>query len=228
MARNNLTRSSIVYFDEEGRENNLRRVLQAIRQCLKERPEIRTVVFMTARGEGPVLAYNQLQGIEPEPKIIAVTFPVTFAVKHGEDWVHPDISPKTKAFFKGVGIPVLKCRLPWDQIEGADGHNREVALIKNAVAMFGGSFPLCIQAVLQACDMGAVEPQQQVIAAAGDCAAIVTATATQYVFSRRYGLAVNEILCKARTPTMLYEWAKKREPIDENGALQLPPPTDVI
>jgi hypothetical protein len=204
-----LTRSRIVYFEREGGRANLQAVVQAISRKMAKRVDLRTVIFFTARGEGPLLAYQSFQQIEPEPRIISVSFPQSFVVRAGGQWVHPEIPAGLKRFFTGVGISVLEGRLPWDPIHGAEAHNRDMDLIKRAIAIFGGSFPLCIQACLQACDSGLIAPQQRVIAATGDCAAILTATSTHLAFSKGAGLAVNEIICKPRNPTLLYEWAKE-------------------
>lgn len=212
---------SIVYFEEDGRAN-LSRVVSVIKRTMSRRPELRTVVFFTAFGEGPALAYKRLQ--EFDATIVAVTFPPTFRVKQGERVFTPCIEDRAKQFFAGVGIKVLTGRLPWDESDGCDSHNNEMAVIKKTLSVFGGSFPLCVQAVLQACDMGAIAIGERVIAATGDCAAVVTATATQYVFSKEFGLAVNEILCKSRNPTLLYSWAKR--PTVPDNVLEIGPGED--
>ncbi|HUX66252.1 MAG TPA: hypothetical protein VMV31_02050 [Terriglobales bacterium] len=201
----------IVYFEEEGR-GNLARVVSVIKRTMVRRPDLRKVIFFTAFGEGPALAYNRLQGLDAT--IIAVTFPLTFRAKHGDRVFAPCIEERAKQYFNDVGIKVLTGRLPWDESDGCDSHNREIAVIKKSLSLFGGSFPLCVQAVLQACDMGAIAIGERVIAATGDCAAVVTATATQYVFSKDFGLSINEILCKPRNPTLLYAWAKRAKSPD--------------
>ena len=189
--------SSILYFDHEGRDNLLR-VIKVLRRTFRNRPELRSgkVIFFTAFGEGPALAYNQLQDFDA--KIIAVTFPPSFTVRLKDREVHPHLDPKVLAFFHGVGIKVLSGRLPLDPIKGADALNRETKLIKDVFTTISGSFPLCIQAVLQSCDMGEVSPGEVVIAVTGDCAAIVTASTTESFLSAEDGLVVNEILCKPR------------------------------
>lgn len=151
---------------------------------------------MTAIGEGPALAHNLLQQFDP--KIIAVTFPPNFFVQRGEERIYPRIPPKVQAFFDGVGIKVVTGRLPFDQIEGALAHNEQMRLIRDVLGVFGGSFSLSIQAVLQACDVGAVEIGEQVVAIAGDSASLMTASTTAKFLSRQGGLAVNEIFCKPR------------------------------
>jgi uncharacterized protein len=191
---------SVVYFDHEGRDN-LVHLIKVLKRLLRKRIELREkkFIFFTSFGEGPALAYNQFQ--EFDVKIIAVTFPRSFTVKiNGED-VHPAIQPKVKAFFDGVGIKVLSGRLPFDSIEETES-GRDTKLIKDVFTTISGSFPLCVQAVLQACDMGEVEPGEEVVGVTGDCAAIITASTTSSFLSADGGLAVNEILCKPRNLTI--------------------------
>jgi hypothetical protein len=115
----------------------------------------------------------------------------------------PEIPEKIQRFFQAFEIPIVTNRLPFDNIEGADAHNREMSLIRDTLALFGGSIPLAIQAVLQATDAGHVNIGEQVIAATGDCALLVTASTTR-LFLRKdhFGLVVNEIICKPRSLTI--------------------------
>lgn len=187
--------TAITYFGEEGREN-MTSVLGVIQRRMKKHPHLRRLklVIFTAYGEGPARAYNTLQ--EFGPNIIAVTCPPDFTVKRGDDTYRPEIEPKLRKFFNGVGIQVLTGRLPFDPIDGMDGHNREMQLIRDALSIFGGGIVPCVQAVMQACDMGAVKIGEQVIAMSGDWAALMTASNTKSAFTRKNGIAVNEIFCK--------------------------------
>jgi len=223
MAMNRLPNGQTTfYFDSEGR-NNLVQVIRILRRLLRKRIELRSkkFVFFTAAGEGPVLAYNQLH--EYDVELIAVTFPRTFTVYvEGKGEVHPEIQPKVRAFFEGVGIKVLSGRLPFDVIDGAEALNRDAKLIKSVLTTVSGSFPLCIQGVLQACDMGAVEPGEEVIGVTGDCAALITASTTDRFLSPDGGLVVNEILCKPRTLNI----ARKQRPNVSSGSLFPEPPQE--
>lgn len=194
---------SIYYFDQEGREN-WEQVLRLVKRAFKRRPEFRSykVIIFTAIGEGPALAYNLLQDYLDTTKIIAVTFPPDFTVVRDGQPVSPRIFPKAKAFFDGVGIPVITARLPFQAIEGVEGHNQQMKLIGDVLTLFGGSFSLSVQAVLQACDHGLVEVGEKVIAVTGDSAAVITASTTSKFLNRDQGLAVNEIICKSRNMTI--------------------------
>lgn len=196
--------SQIVYFESEGREGNLQQVIRVIKKFLKKRDELRPLklVIFTARGEGPMIAYKELMTYSP--KIVAVTFPLDFSIKdpNSEDRYFPRIPEQVKKFFAGVGITVISpAPLPLDSIEGLEGHNQEAKVVKDAIALFGGGFTNCVQAVLRACDAGEIMPGERVIAMSGDCAAIITAS-TAKKFLTPEGLAIHEILCKPRNFTI--------------------------
>ncbi len=97
----------IVYFDTEGR-TNLPEVIRVVKQKLKSREELRAlkIVVLTAEGEGPLLAYNNLGMYDP--KIVIVTFPLSFSVKGKDDTRHyPKISERLKKFFVGLEFPIV-------------------------------------------------------------------------------------------------------------------------
>lgn len=190
--------SQIVYFEREGRDN-LGEVLRVVKKTLRKRTDLRALklVIFTAEGEGPWMAYNQLDD-EFDTKIVAVTFPLDYSAKYKDERIFPRIPDKVKKFFDGVGIMVVSPGpLPFDLIEGLEQHNQQMKIIRDAITIFGGGFTLCIQAVLRACDSGLVMPGEQVIAMGGDCAALITAGMTNK-FLTKNGISVDEILCKPR------------------------------
>ena len=201
---NNKTCAQIVYFDSEGRQN-LEEVLRVVKKALKKREELRSlkIVIFTAEGQGPAMAYNMLR--EFRPKIIAVTFPVHYSVKlaGSEEPFFPKIREEIRDFFNGVKIEVVvPPSLPFDEISGMDGHNQQVKLIRQTIAMFGYGFGLCIQAILRACDVGLIEEGDLVIAMSGDTAGLFIASNTEHFLNRQNGLQVQEIFCKARNLTI--------------------------
>jgi hypothetical protein len=200
---NNSTRAPIFYFDAEGRAN-LEEVLKVMKKTLKSREDLRglKIVVFTAEGRGPALAYNQLG--EYSPKMIAVTFPRGFSVKgpNGHPYC-PRISEGVLKFFKGVEIDVIvPPRLPLDLIEGMEGHNQQMQLVRRTMAIFGTGFEMCLQAVMCACDMGLIEEGEEVIAFSGDTAGLFRASPTKKYLSPQFGLAVQEIFCKPRRLTV--------------------------
>jgi hypothetical protein len=196
-----MTRASKVhYFESEGREN-LPAVIKSIKAYLKGLDSQNLVapqkiVFLTLQGEGPMLAYNQLQSENLE--FVAVTFPAHYGTTRPDGTMFvPEIPDKVRQFFHGVGIPIITQRFPLDNIAGCEAHNREMSLIRDTLIMFGGSFPLAVQAVLQATDSGLLKVGEQVLVATGDTALLVTASTTEFFLRKDHlGFAVNEVLCK--------------------------------
>jgi hypothetical protein len=180
---------------------------------------------MTFRGEGALLAYHEL--IDEDVTIIAVLFPPTYRVVSKDTVTYSEIPEKIRKFFKGVDVRVIRTRLPFDEITGAESHNKEMSALKKTLSIFGGSMPLAIQAVLQATDSGEVCSGEQVIAITSDTALVITASTTKDFISPMAGLQVNEIICKPRLFTIARPIPKPAEGL---GA-PLPPvgkPTLVI
>jgi hypothetical protein len=195
----------VQHFDSEGREN-LRYVIKNVKNYLRailnngESP-LPKLVFLTGQGEGPMIAYNELNGLDV--KMIAVTFPRGFHVKVNENEVfYPQIPERVRKFFSGVEIPIITGRLPFDSMSEADAHNREMAFLRSALALFGGSMPLAIQAVLQATDSGLVKTGEEVIAVTSDTAVLITASTSDLFLNKNCGMMVNEIICKPRNFTI--------------------------
>ena len=216
------TNASIVYFESEGRQN-LHEVVRVIRRALRKRPELRTLkmVIFTAEGQGPAIAYNMLR--EHRPKMIAVTFPLDFSVKlpDSEDRYFPRISEEVRRFFKVYEIDVIvPPDLPFDCIEGLDGHNQQVDLIKKTIAMFGSGFSLCIQAILRACDVGALDEGELVIGMSGDIAGLFIASNTKHFLNKANGLQDVEILCKPRCLTISRRAPAQSNPISTAKILE--------
>jgi hypothetical protein len=214
----------VQYFDSEGREN-LPYVIKSVKLYLRAMLAdgisfLPKIVFLTGQGEGPMLAYNQLGGMNVN--IIAVTFPPGFRVKISEkETFTPEVSERVKKFFAGVEIPIVTGRLPFDEMDGADSHNKEMGLIRSALSIFGGSIPLAIQAALQATDAGLVSIGEQVIAVTSDTAVLITASTTAKFLSKNCGITVNEIICKPRVFTI----SRRAQLIERRRELSTDPET---
>jgi hypothetical protein len=216
------TGAQIVYFDSEGRQN-LEQVLRVVKKALNKREELRSlkIVFLTAEGQGPALAYSKLR--EYKPKMIAVTFPLNFSVKrpdNGEIYF-PRIADDIRCFFNGAKIDVVvPPSLPFDSIDGLDGHNQQVKVIRQTIAIFGAGFGLCVQAVLRACDVGLLNEGDLVIAISGDTAGLFVASTTSHFLNQKGGLQVQEIFCKARNLTISRPTIKQLEEPQEKKILE--------
>lgn len=195
--------AQIVYFASEGR-HNLIEVVRILKRILKRREELRShkIVIFTAYGEGPSLVFNKLG--DYSPKIIAVTFPRTFSVARQDgERLYPKISDSVLKFFSGVGIDVIvPPTLPFDVIDGMDGHNQQVKLIRRTIAIFGGGFELCLQAILRACDAGFIEEGESVIGMSGDVAGLFIASTTAHFLNAENGASIQEIFCKPKRLTV--------------------------
>ncbi len=195
--------SPIFYFESEGRKN-IEQVIRVLKRVLKKRPDLHglKIIVFTAEGQGPALAYSRLATFQP--KIVAVTFPLTYSIKlkNGESYC-PRISPDVLKFFKGVEIEVsVPPRLPFDLIEGMEAHNQQMRLVRQTIAIFGSGFELCLQAVMCACDVGLVREGEQVIAFSADTAGLFVASPTRRFMSPHTGLIVEEIFCKPNRLTI--------------------------
>lgn len=219
MAVNKVRKSTekILYFYEQGKVN-LPELVQALKKVFGRREDLRAckIVVFTAHGEGAYLAFTKL--VEFAPRVVAVTFPPTFAMKRGEAWFHPQVNENMRNFFKQVGVTVLVPQsLPFDPIAGMEGHNQSMKLVKQSLDLFGGGFSLCVQAVLRACDAGLVEPGEMVVAFSGDTAALVRASPTSCFLLADVGLEIVEILCKHRNTPIAAPW---QEEVVERPALE--------
>jgi hypothetical protein len=188
----------ITYFLQEGREN--------LEDCLKiafqgaKQHGIGTIVIFTARGEGVRIAFERFQS-QPEYsniRLVAVTF------AQGKEFTDSDKTPiklditkEDREEFTRRNIPIVKAHLPFDPITpliwqtGTLG--QDLNLVGSALAIFGGSMSLCIQAVVVACDAGEIGIGEPVVALTSDTAILVQATSTRRMLSE---LIVREILCK--------------------------------
>jgi hypothetical protein len=194
----------IAYFLQEGRDN-LRNCLQIAFASAKQQNVSKIVIF-TARGEGVRIAL-ELFCSQPEYshiKLVAVSFAngKIFTDKKGER-IEARISPEDLELFKQHNIPVVRAHLPFDPITPFHGNNgmlgQDLSLVSEALSVFGGSMPLCIQAIMMGCDAGAVEIGEHVIALTSDTAILAQASNTDRMLGE---LIVREILCKAAVLTI--------------------------
>jgi hypothetical protein len=186
------------YFLEEGKAN--------LQDCLKvafeaaRNQNIGKLVIFTSEGEGVRLALTEFcsQDQYNHIKLVAVTFPKgkRFTTTDGQP-LQVDITPENQQLFQERGVPVVRAHLPFDPIRSPQEQTRclahDLALIGDALAIFGGSMSLCVQAVAVACDAGAVDMLEHVIALTADTAILVQAACTRRMLS---DFVVREVLCK--------------------------------
>ncbi len=74
----------------------------------------------------------------------------------------------------------------------------KVKIIQATLSLISGGLPLCVQAVLMACDAGHVEPGEEVISMSADTAIVARAAQTRWLFHPERGLEIREIICMPR------------------------------
>jgi hypothetical protein len=179
------------YFWQEGKVN--------LQDCLRisfeaaKRHDVSKIVIFTGIGEGVKAAYNDFlsQDEYANISIVAVTFP------HGHP--HPsDILPTDVAWMTENKIPLVRAHLPLDPIQTQyQGHGilgQDFTLLGNILNIFGGSMSLAVQAVMMACDSGAVSKGEHVIAMTSDTSILVRSAPTSHLLT---DFIVREIFCKA-------------------------------
>jgi|HubBroStandDraft_6_1064221.scaffolds.fasta_scaffold01157_10 hypothetical protein len=188
----------ITYFLQEGK-SNLEHCLKIAFESAKQQSVNKIVVF-TAIGDGIRVALETFCGLPDfaHIRLVAVTFPVGQAFTDAEGKaIHVDISAENTLLMKKHEIPVIKAHLPFDPI--ATFHQRggvlgqDMSLVGEALSMFGGSMSLCVQAILMACDAGAIGLGEHVIAVTSDTAILAQASCTSRMLRE---LVIREILCK--------------------------------
>jgi hypothetical protein len=179
---------STTYFWREGKPN--------MHDCLQisfeaaEKQKIETIVIFTGAGEGIRMACEEFLSQERYAaiKVVAVTFP------HGFQY---EISGADRAYIEEQKIRLVQAHLPFDPIKAQyKGHGilgQDFSLLGNALNMFGGGMSLCVQAVVMACDAGAISKGDHVIAMAADTSILVRSAPTSHLLT---DLIVREILCK--------------------------------
>jgi hypothetical protein len=193
------------YFLQEGQEN-MRECLKIAFQVAKQQ-NISKVVIFTARGDGIRLALQEFCSLDEYKNIrpVAVTFPF------GKHFTKPDgnvlrvaIEEADERLFRESSVPVIRAHMPFDPIAPLSykqGGNlgQDLSLIGEALNIFGGSMSLCVQAILMACDAGAVGLGEHVIACTSDTAILAQGTCTRHMLGQ---LVIREVLCKPAVLTV--------------------------
>jgi len=190
--------TSTVYFLQEGKEN-LEECLRIAFQAAKLQ-NISKIVIFTAQGEGIRLALEKYCS-QPEfadIKLVAVTFPAGKVFSDAEKQpISIEFPPDNLKLLQDHGVPIIKSHLPFDPISpyysqrGVLG--QDLCLISETLNMICGSMGLCVQAIALACDAGAVNLGEHVIALTSDTAILAQAASTRRMLGE---LVIREILCK--------------------------------
>jgi hypothetical protein len=181
--------------------------------------DVKIMVIFTSTGEGPCKALDEylsqdaFMGIH----VIAVSPPVNkqYRGAAGEP-VRAGIVGDRFRKLQDAKVPIVSARLPFRSIiahpdpvtpppESA-GHlivppapNLDTMhAVDRALGIFGGGISLCIQAVLMACDAGAVTLADRVVAMSADTAIVARACQSESFLSPHTGLLIEHIVCRPR------------------------------
>lgn len=192
------------YFLQEGKDN-LRECLRIAFQSAKDQNVSKVIIF-TAKGEGVRAAIESMLSQEAysKIKIVAVAFPYgkIFTDKEKKP-IEVRIAETDAQFFVDNHVPIVRAHLPFDPItpyfKSSGMLGQDLNLVSEALAIFGGSMALCVQAITMACDAGEVEIGEHVIAMTSDTAILAQASNTDRMLGE---LIVREILCKPAVLTI--------------------------
>lgn len=192
------------YFLSEGRDN-LRECLAIAFEAARQQ-NIGKIIIFTAEGEGIRLALEEFS-LSPrysKTRLVGVTFPSgkRFTDATGKP-LHVEIPKELERRFQSQGIPIIRAHLPFDPIAPPFRDRgvlaQDLSLVGEALNMFCGSMSLCVQAIVLACDAGAVALGEHVIALTSDTAILAQATCTRRMLS---DLIIREVLCKPAVLTI--------------------------
>ncbi len=189
------------YFDGEGRNFMKECVDRSVEWCA--RAGLRKIVIFTGTGEGPLYAATEALSKDAysELQIIAVTPPVgrPYRVNPSDlnsPVVRAGISPAMRDELTALGITVLSAHLPFKEVHNGRERTSEWSRVLEAYGILGGGFALCVQALLMACDAGAVESGERVVVASADTAFVGIASRTESFLSPTEGMLVEHIICR--------------------------------
>ena len=204
-----------VYVDGEGPAFLDRCMAAAFNFC--KRSHIQVLVIFTSTGEGPCKALDEYLS-KPEfstVRLVAVTPPANKRYRDatGEP-VRAGIAGDRFRKLRDAEIPIVSARLPFrSMLVLPDPVDPELVVppapnfdtmnaVDRALGILGGGLSLCVQAVLMACDAGAVARGDTVVAMSADTAIVAHACQSESFLSPHAGLIVDHIVCRPRIYTI--------------------------
>jgi hypothetical protein len=193
---------STLYLPGEGRAHLRACMTQTFKACAQA--GIERIVIFTATGEGPLYAVRRFL---PRPtyrnlRLLAVTLPEGKAYpidpRHPERGLTtPGVAPPIRTFLVDSGVPVITPdRLPFSADGAEDEARTKMVTLTRAFDVLGGGVSFCIQAVLVACDQGAVQIGERVAVMTSDTSLIVVASNSEHFLSPEDGLLIQQIICR--------------------------------
>jgi hypothetical protein len=184
-------RLSTLLHQREGTMNLPATVAEVAKVVRKQ--EIDFVAVFSSLGNGALMLSDL---VDESIRIVAVTFPAGTTAQSGEDRVLLGIpSAERRRELAARNISIVQGTMPlrgFDEVRGPES----VGYIRRTLEMFGGSLSLCVQAVLMACDAGAIMPGSRCISMTSDTAAIFRAEHAHRLLAASSKFAVEHIICK--------------------------------
>ncbi|MGE5507290.1 MAG: hypothetical protein ACM3RP_02200 [Chitinophagales bacterium] len=189
----------VVYFEGEGKPF-LPGTVRAVVDYLRANEGLRRVVVFTAEGDGPLALASALAGTGVQ--VIATTFPygqpARADAEGAERIVTGIVDEEVRGKLVDAGVQIVQGVLPFQDILIPGAYDPKMQAIIHTLRLFGGGTELCIQATVMACDAGAVQHGEEIVAMAADTALRVVAARKAVMFSPFEGLEVREIICRPR------------------------------
>jgi hypothetical protein len=197
MARSDLT----AYFDGEGRRMMQECVRLSFEWCASE--GITTMVVFTGTGEGPHYAAKEFLTKEPytRMKMVAVTPPAGRPYRLNpaipdSPLVRAGVTPAMRDELSALGISIISAHLPFKETYDGRARTSVWTRVAEAYGVLGGGFALCVQAVLVACDAGAIPHGERVVSMSADTSIVASACRTESFLAPTEGLLVGHIICR--------------------------------
>lgn len=183
------------YFDRPGR-HNLSKTVQLVSRRAAKGDTGRVVVF-TRDGEG---VFRLAKILEPQ-RLVGVTFPYKQLFSHSDDLRGDPVMPPTSlpdvvSRFRTLDIALVRGTMPFQPPVIPYVIDAKVEGIRNALNIISRGLNLCVQAVLMACDAGAIEPGETVISMSADTAIVARGAPSLLMFHPTTGMQIREIICK--------------------------------
>ncbi|MHB0977711.1 MAG: hypothetical protein ACYC1U_11085 [Candidatus Aquicultorales bacterium] len=190
-------RKPITYFEAEGKTNLSETIRLAVERSIEE--SISSLVVFSALGEGPAIALDLIEKAGKNIKLIAVTYRAgsTWSPGEGEEDIPLDVPGEIQDRIESSGgvvvrgsMPFREILVPWSRLDP------KLIAIKETLKLISGGLPMCIEAILMACDAGAIEEGERIVAASADTSVVALAAHTESIFFDDVGLEISEIICK--------------------------------
>lgn len=221
----NQVTETIAYFPQEGRKNLSECLRLSFETALQY--ELDKIIIFTGVGDGLQEAIDKFLSQEcySQIKLVGVTFAQGFEVRINDEKTAPIFPDERKVAFANRGIQIVRAHLPFDPISTQYQQHgvlaQDMSIVGNALNIFCGSMSLCIQAVLMACDAGAVEIGEHVVVMTSDTSLLVRAAPTSRLLT---DLVVRQIICKPAFLTVTKAEKLSLTEGTEGPTIELPAP----